>query len=209
MDCPPRVLITISQFFHLRNRVRVEDGDFFFFERRGSFVIENHKSMGVSKVVQFVPRNAECHFLSRKGLMSWGELAHLGGDYTVKFFYGKNPTKTKRNNDSCQILGVQTSKNIYQSPWWKKTHVYIPLGGPSETNLEARFLEVVRGFTCLEDTLDHYFSPRIIEDGGLRVKTMRKFRRMYPWMDVGGGTVAMKDNFTRWSDEKRAPLGCF
>lgn len=41
------------------------------------------------------------------------------------------------------------------------------------------FTLVVRGFTCLEDTLDHYFSPRIIEDGsGLRVKTMRKFRRM-------------------------------
>ena len=38
---------------------------------------------------------------------------------------------------------------------------------------------MVRGFTRLEDTLDHYFSPKIIEDGsGLRVKTMRKFRRM-------------------------------
>ncbi|CAJ1400550.1 unnamed protein product, partial [Effrenium voratum] len=41
------------------------------------------------------------------------------------------------------------------------------------------FTLVVRGFKTLEDTLDHYFSPKVIEDGaGLRVRTMRKFRRM-------------------------------
>ncbi|CAE7257314.1 UBP12 [Symbiodinium natans] len=37
---------------------------------------------------------------------------------------------------------------------------------------------VVRGFATLEETLDQYFSPKIIEDGsGLRVRTTRKFRR--------------------------------
>ena len=39
--------------------------------------------------------------------------------------------------------------------------------------------EVVRGFANLEETLDQYFSPKVIEDGsGLRVKTARKFRKM-------------------------------
>ena len=38
---------------------------------------------------------------------------------------------------------------------------------------------MVRGFATLEDTLDQYFSPKLIEDGsGLRVRTTRKFRRM-------------------------------
>ena len=29
--------------------MRVEDGDFFLFERRGSFVFEKNRSMGISK----------------------------------------------------------------------------------------------------------------------------------------------------------------
>ncbi|CAE7843473.1 UBP12, partial [Symbiodinium necroappetens] len=38
---------------------------------------------------------------------------------------------------------------------------------------------VVRGFANLEETLDQYFSPKVIEDGsGLRVRTTRKFKRM-------------------------------
>merc|ERR1712203_887049 len=41
------------------------------------------------------------------------------------------------------------------------------------------FTFVVRGFSTLEATLDHYFSPKIIEDGsGVRVRTSRKFRRL-------------------------------
>ncbi|CAE7742965.1 gpmA [Symbiodinium pilosum] len=41
------------------------------------------------------------------------------------------------------------------------------------------FTLVVRGFANLEETLDQYFSPKVIEDGsGLRVKTARKFRKM-------------------------------
>merc|ERR1712050_96457 len=41
------------------------------------------------------------------------------------------------------------------------------------------FTFVVRGFSTLEATLDHYFSPKIIEDGsGVRVRTTRRFRRL-------------------------------
>merc|ERR1712060_773163 len=41
------------------------------------------------------------------------------------------------------------------------------------------FTLVVRGFSTLEATLDHYFSPKIIEDGsGVRVRTTRRFRRL-------------------------------
>ncbi|CAK0880704.1 unnamed protein product, partial [Prorocentrum cordatum] len=41
------------------------------------------------------------------------------------------------------------------------------------------FTLVVRGFSSLEATLDHYFTPKIIEDGsGVRVRTMRKIRRL-------------------------------
>jgi len=41
------------------------------------------------------------------------------------------------------------------------------------------FTFVVRGFSTLEMTLDHYFSPRTIEDGsGVRVRTNRRFRRL-------------------------------
>mmetsp|Transcript_79043 Transcript_79043/g.183377 ORF Transcript_79043/g.183377 Transcript_79043/m.183377 type:complete len:988 (+) Transcript_79043:131-3094(+) len=41
------------------------------------------------------------------------------------------------------------------------------------------FTFVVRGFSSLEATLDHYFSPKIIEDGsGVRVRTTRRFRRL-------------------------------
>ncbi|CAE8626532.1 unnamed protein product, partial [Polarella glacialis] len=41
------------------------------------------------------------------------------------------------------------------------------------------FTFVVRGFSTLETALDHYFSPKIIEDGsGVRVRTTRKFKRL-------------------------------
>lgn len=41
------------------------------------------------------------------------------------------------------------------------------------------FTLVVRGFANLEETLDQYFSPKVVEDGsGLRVRTTRKFKRM-------------------------------
>ena len=125
--------------------------------------------------------------------MSWGELAHLGGNYTLKFLMEK--TQLKQNETTTPArFGCPDQQQIYQSPWWKKPRIH-PLGA-HPNQVEARTLRWWGVSPCLEDTLDHYFSPRIIEDGGLRVKTMRKFRRMYPWMgiwwtglklEVGGG----------------------
>ena len=71
-------------------------------------------------------------------------------------------------------------KNLFLGPFFSPTtnRRVQALSAKSAKTSKLICLEVVRGFTCLEDTLDHYFSPRIIEDGGLRVKTMRKFRRM-------------------------------
>jgi len=110
-----------------------------------------------------------------------GGVGTFGGQLHPQIFDGKNPTKTKRNNDTCQIWVSRPATNLPITMVKKTT--YKSTGSPSEPSGSSN-PEVVRGFTCLEDTLDHYFSPRIIEDGGLRVKTMRKFRRMYPWMGI-------------------------
>ena len=59
---------------------------------------------------------------------------------------------------------------LYMDFWAGQAH--------ADSSAMSSSAEVVRGFARLEDTLDHYFSPKVIEDGGLRVRTMRKFRRM-------------------------------
>ena len=69
--------------------------------------------------------------------MSWGELAHLGGNYTLKFLMEK--TQLKQNETTTPArFGCPDQQQIYQSPWWKKPRIH-PLGA-HPNQVEARTL---------------------------------------------------------------------